>query len=104
MKAGSTRTFERGRTPRADGPDWKMNPDLELWVDDDGDPVQVTAEGTLDDRTAPCLVGTIEQLIRDGHAEIVMDARKLQIRGTNSAMFRRVSRSLASLRVSVAWS
>lgn len=104
MTARPTRTFEPARTARADDSDWKMNPDLELWVDGDGDLVQVTAEGTLDDRTAPCLVGTIEELVRDGHAEIVMDARKLRIRGTDGAMLRRVSRSLASLRVSVAWS
>ena len=104
MTARSTRTLEIDRTAQADGPAWKMNPDLELWVDGDGDLVQVTAEGTLDDRTAPCLVGTIEQLVRDGHAEILVDARKLQIRGTDGAMFRRVSQSLASLRVRVAWS
>ena len=104
MTARSTMTFEPGRTAQADGPDWKMNPDWKLWVDGDGDLVQVTVEGTLDDRTAPCLVGTIEQLARDGHAEIVMDARKLQIPGTDGGMLRRVSQSLASLRVSVAWS
>jgi hypothetical protein len=99
----STATFRAEVPARDHGRDWKMDPDLELWVDAEDDVLRVSVEGTLDDRTAPTLVKTIEQLVAEGHDEILMDARKLEIRGRDRAVFARVGRSLADLPVKVAW-
>ncbi len=96
--------LEPGHLPYHHGTDWKMYPDLELWIEADGDLTLVTAEGTLDDRTGPCLVEAIGRLAGEGHRRIRLDAHNLEINLGNDVMFRRVNQSLAALGVEVAWS
>jgi hypothetical protein len=71
-------TEERLRAHPPDA-DMKMYPDLELWIDDDGDSITITVDGVLDPRTGPSLLKTIHGLVTEGHGEILVRTGNLRI-------------------------
>lgn len=56
-----------------------MEPDLVIWVDDGGEGVvDLTLAGVLDERTGPSVLQAVEELLREGHRDIRVDAGALE--------------------------
>lgn len=62
---------------------WKMDPVLELWVDVAHRPTSLRLRGTLDHETGRSVLGVVEELLHDGHLDVLVDVRGLEVRGSD---------------------
>jgi len=63
------------------GPGWKMDPELELWVDVQRDPVNVRLAGVLDGRTGMNACAVVRQLIDEGYRHLTLNIEALKVDG-----------------------
>ncbi|MHB1582624.1 MAG: STAS domain-containing protein [Acidimicrobiales bacterium] len=68
-----------GRSDLDEG--WRMDPVLELWVDADGRLATLRLRGLLDDRTGRTVRRVVDDLLADGHVEVMVDVGGLEVRG-----------------------
>ncbi|HLN15409.1 MAG TPA: STAS domain-containing protein [Acidimicrobiales bacterium] len=61
------------------GPQWRMDPKLELWVDVECSPVVIRLTGTLDGSTAASVLAVTADLVEEGYREVVMDTTELRV-------------------------
>lgn len=59
--------------------DWRMAPDLELWIDASDTPVDVRLAGVLDDRTGQNVRFIIEELLAEGFRDFAMHIDCLEL-------------------------
>lgn len=62
---------------------WKMDPVLELWVDVARRPTSVRLRGMLDHQTGHSVLGVMEELLGDGHLDVLVDVGGLEVRGSD---------------------
>ncbi len=58
---------------------WKMDPELELWVDVENSPINIRLKGTLDGRTCTSLRSVIEELLDEGYDSVTMEIDELEL-------------------------
>ena len=59
--------------------DDKMDPTLEMWIEDGGSPVLVRLVGTLDHSTSAPLLSLVHDLFMEGVRDVVIDVDDVQI-------------------------
>ena len=81
-----TRSLPVPPTPSAPIPDhyqtdveWKMNPELELWIDVERTPVNIRLKGTLDGRTCVSVRSVVKQLLNEGYRSLHVEMDELEL-------------------------